>query len=77
MQELKIAVALIPLLPLVGFLFTLLFGKRLGARAHLVPVAFVTASAVLCVYVFGWVFRHQETPSSGRLSPGSRAVASP
>jgi NADH-quinone oxidoreductase subunit L len=59
----KIAVALIPLLPLLGFVVTLLFGKRFfGARAHLLPVALVTASAVLSVYAFEWVFRHQEEP---------------
>jgi NADH-quinone oxidoreductase subunit L len=58
----KIAVALIVLLPLVGFIATLLFGKRMGTKAHLLPVALVTASAVLAVYAFEWVFRHQEEP---------------
>ena len=53
----KIAVALIPLLPLVGFVVTLLFGKRFGAKAHLLPVAMVTASAALCIYAFVWVVR--------------------
>jgi len=62
-EYMKIAVALIPLLPLLGFVVTLLFGKRFfGARAHLLPVALVTASAVLSVYAFEWVFRHQEEP---------------
>ncbi len=58
----KIAVALIVLLPLFGFVVTLLFGKRMGTKAHLIPVAMVTATAVLSVYAFEWVFRHQEEP---------------
>ena len=45
----KIAVALIPLLPLFGFVVTLLVGKRMGTKAHILPVALVTASAVLSV----------------------------
>ena len=56
----KIAVALIPLLPLAGFVFTLLAGRRMGKRAHLVPVALVTVSAALCVAVFVWVSGHHE-----------------
>jgi NADH-quinone oxidoreductase subunit L len=56
----KIAVALIPLLPLLGFVVTLLFGKRWGRHAHIFPVAMVTISAVLSVYGFEWAFRHQE-----------------
>jgi len=59
----KIAVALIPLLPLFGFIVTLVFGKRFfGAKAHILPVALVSASAVLSVYAFEWVFRHQQEP---------------
>jgi len=58
----KIAVALIPLLPLFGFIVTLLVGKRMGTKAHILPVALVTASAGLAVYAFEWVFRHQEEP---------------
>ena len=59
----KIAVALIPLLPLFGFIVTLVFGKRFfGTKAHLLPVGLVTASAVLSVYAFEWAFRHQEEP---------------
>jgi NADH-quinone oxidoreductase subunit L len=55
----KIAVALIVLLPLAGFLVTLLLGKRFfRAKAHVLPVALVTATAVLSVYAFEWVFRH-------------------
>ncbi len=56
----KIAVALIPLLPLLGFIVTLLFGKRWGKHAHIFPVAMVTISAVLSVYGFEWAFRHPE-----------------
>jgi len=58
----KIAVALIVLLPLFGFIATLLFGKRMGSKAHILPVGLVTASAVFAVYAFEWVFRHQEEP---------------
>ena len=58
----KTAVALIPLLPLAGFVFTLLVGKRLGKQAHLVPVALVTASAALCVAAFVWVSGHHDEP---------------
>ena len=56
----KLAVALIPLLPLLGFIVTLLFGKRWGKHAHILPVATVTISAVLSIYCFEWAFRHQE-----------------
>jgi NADH-quinone oxidoreductase subunit L len=58
----KLAVALIPLMPLAGFIFTLLVGKRFGKQAHLVPVALVTASAALCVACFVWVQGHHEAP---------------
>jgi NADH-quinone oxidoreductase subunit L len=56
----KIAVALIPLLPLLGFILTLVLGKRWGAKAHILPVAMVTGSAALCIYGFIWIFSHQE-----------------
>ena len=59
-EYMKIAVALIPLLPLLGFIVTLLFGKRWGKHAHIFPVAMVTISAVLSIYGFEWAFRHQE-----------------
>ena len=52
-------VALIPLLPLAGFIITLLVGKRLQQQAHLLPVALVTATAALCVYAFVWVLDHE------------------
>jgi len=58
-QYMKIAVALIPLLPLLGFILTLVLGKRWGARAHLLPVALVTVSAALSIYAFVWSFTHQ------------------
>jgi NADH-quinone oxidoreductase subunit L len=54
-------VALIPLLPLLGFIVTLVFGKRWGAKAHILPVALVTVSAALSIYAFVWAFTHQET----------------
>ena len=55
-------VALIPLLPLIGFLFTLLFGKRLRQQAHVLPTALVTGSAALCIAAFVWVLRHDGEP---------------
>src|SRR5664280_2653590 len=58
----KIAVALIPLLPLAGFLITLLLGKRyFRTKAHILPVALVTASAALSIYAFIWAFTHQDS----------------
>ncbi len=59
-QALRVAVALIPLLPLLGFIVTLLFGRRWGKHAHVVAVGSVTVTAILCVYVFEWVFRHPD-----------------
>jgi len=58
-QFMRIAVALIPLLPLLGFIVTLVLGKRWGARAHILPVALVTVSAALSIYAFIWAFTHQ------------------
>ncbi len=52
-------VALIPLLPLLGFIVTLVLGKRWGARAHILAVALVTVSAALSIYAFIWAFTHQ------------------
>ena len=60
-QYMKIAVALIVLLPLAGFIITLLLGKRFfRAKAHVLPVALVTVTAVLSIYAFEWVFRHPD-----------------
>ena len=60
-QYMKIAVALIVLLPLAGFIVTLLLGKRFfRTKAHILPVALVTVTAVLSVYAFEWVFRHPD-----------------
>jgi NADH-quinone oxidoreductase subunit L len=42
---------LIPLLPILGFLFTAAVGRRLGRRAHLVPVGLVIASWVVAMAV--------------------------
>ncbi len=53
-------VALIPLLPLLGFIITLIFGKRWGSKAHILPVALVTVSAALSIYAFIWAFTHQD-----------------
>jgi NADH-quinone oxidoreductase subunit L len=59
-DSMKIAVALITLLPLLGFIVTLLFGKRMGKHAHVFPVAMVTVTAALSIYAFIWAFGHQE-----------------
>ncbi len=59
-EYMKIAVALITLLPLLGFIVTLLFGKRMGKHAHIFPVAMVTVTALLSIYGFEWAFRHPE-----------------
>jgi NADH-quinone oxidoreductase subunit L len=42
---------LIPLLPILGFLFTAAIGRRLGKRAHIVPVGLVIASWVAAMVV--------------------------
>jgi len=57
---LQIAVALITLLPLLGFIVTLLFGKRMGRQAHIFPVAMVTVTAALSIYGFVWAFGHRD-----------------
>jgi len=52
-------VALIPLLPLAGFIVTLVLGKwYLRGRADVLPVLMSTASWVLSMYVFVEVLRH-------------------
>ena len=62
-QAMKAVVSLIPLLPLAGFLVTLLFGKRFfGRRADVVALLTVTASWVLSMYVFVHVFGHRGEP---------------
>ena len=44
-------VPIIPALPLAGFAFTALFGRRLGRLAHLVPLAAVVASWLIAMAV--------------------------
>ena len=44
-------IPLIPALPLTGFIFTGLFGRRLGKRASLVPVLAVVASWMIAMVV--------------------------
>jgi NADH-quinone oxidoreductase subunit L len=57
-MSLELLVPLIPALPLAGFLITAVVGRRLGKRAHLVPVGAVILSwlvAMLVVaHVLGW-----------------------
>ncbi len=58
---LKTAVTLIPLLPLAGFVVTLLLGKRfMGRRADVLSLAMVTVSWVLSMYVVAHVLGHRE-----------------
>jgi len=44
-------IALIPILPLAGFAFTALFGRRLGKRASILPVLLVVASWAVSMVV--------------------------
>ena len=55
----KAIVILIPILPFVGFLVTLLVGRRMKRQAHLIPTALVTGSAALAVAAFVWVHEHE------------------
>jgi NADH-quinone oxidoreductase subunit L len=57
----KVAVALIPLLPLFGFAVTLVGGKWwLRRRPDVLPVLMSVGSWVLSMYVFAEVFTHEE-----------------
>ena len=57
---LKVAIALVPVLPFAGFLITLLFGKNLlRRRADIVSLAMVTLSWVFSMYLFVHVFGHR------------------
>jgi NADH-quinone oxidoreductase subunit L len=57
----KVAVALIPLLPLFGFVVTLVAGKWwLRRRPDVLPVLMSVGSWVLSMYVFAEVFTHEE-----------------
>ena len=68
-QAMKTAVTLIPLLPLAGFVITLLFGKRfMGKRADVVSLLMVTASWVLSMYVVAHVYSHQEAAEAIRFN---------
>ena len=63
-------IPLIPGLPLAGFLFTAAFGRRLGKRAHLVPVGAIVLVWLISMYV---VF--QALTNSGDFSAdGSHGV---
>jgi NADH-quinone oxidoreductase subunit L len=44
-------VPLVPALPLAGFVFTALFGRRIGRSAHLVPLATVVVSWLLAMAI--------------------------
>src|SRR4051794_31110218 len=44
-------IPLIPALPLAGFAFTALFGRRLGKRASTVPVVLVVAAWLIAMVV--------------------------
>jgi len=59
----KVITTLIPLLPLFGFVVTLVLGKRFfGTRAYILSCLVVTVSWALSMYVFWHVFTHQNEP---------------
>ncbi|HYM84137.1 MAG TPA: proton-conducting transporter membrane subunit, partial [Candidatus Dormibacteraeota bacterium] len=50
-MDYDVLIPLIPLLPIVGFAFTALVGRRLGKQAHWVPVGVVVASWIIAMIV--------------------------
>ena len=60
----------IPFLPLASFVLTLLFGRRMGVRAHWLPIVTVLASFVCALAAF---FRVQS--GEIRYCPHGRPVA--
>ena len=74
--------ALIPAiiaLPLLGFLFTALVGRRLGKRAHLVPVGAIVLAWLIGMWVVFNALSGAEPfgdarPTASRSTRGSRPV---
>jgi NADH-quinone oxidoreductase subunit L len=50
-MNVNLLIPLIPALPLAGFLLTAAFGRRLGKRAHLVPVGAIVLVWMIAMYV--------------------------
>jgi NADH-quinone oxidoreductase subunit L len=66
---------IIPLLPALGFVVVLLFGKRLPRKGAEVAVASVGASFVLaCIVLVQWIQRVEDAPAHGALRGFGRAL---
>jgi NADH-quinone oxidoreductase subunit L len=70
-----VLLALVPALPLLGCLITILQGKLLGARAHLPAVVTIAASAVCSLALLAGTAAEVHGPDGGSEHP-SRPVAS-
>ncbi|MHB0915365.1 MAG: NADH-quinone oxidoreductase subunit L [Thermoleophilia bacterium] len=74
----KAAVVLIPVLPLISFMVTLLFGKRyFKEKSHYLPVASVAAAWALCMFLFVQVERgeHLDWNAYSWIAAGSFQVS--
>jgi NADH-quinone oxidoreductase subunit L len=66
---------IIPLLPALGFLAVLLFGKRLPRKGAEIAVTTVGASLVLaCIVLVQWIQRAEDAPAHGALRGFGRAL---
>jgi NADH-quinone oxidoreductase subunit L len=66
---------IIPLLPALGFLAVLLFGKRLPRKGAELAVASVGASFVLaCITLVQWIQRVEDAPAHGAVRGFGRAL---
>ena len=66
---------IIPLLPALGFVAVLLFGKHLPRKGAEIAVASVGASFVLaCITLVQWIQRVEDAPAHGALRGFGRAV---
>ncbi|MFM8704116.1 MAG: hypothetical protein ACKOHG_09690, partial [Planctomycetia bacterium] len=59
---------LVPLLPLIGAILTVAFGRALGTRAHLPAVAGIGAAFVVAVMVVSGVARDVGASGHGRAA---------
>ncbi|HEU5478324.1 MAG TPA: hypothetical protein VFU90_00760, partial [Candidatus Tumulicola sp.] len=59
-------IPLIPALPIAGFDFTALFGRRLGRRASIVPIAAVVISWLVAMTVVYAAFTNQAPFAEGK-----------
>jgi NADH-quinone oxidoreductase subunit L len=66
---------IIPLLPALGFVAVLLFGKRLPRKGAEVAVTSVGASFILaCIVLVQWIQRAEDAPEHGALRGFGRAL---